>query len=159
MATLRRPEILSDFVSKFSKDQLLILKVDVTSATQIDHAFRTLRDTFGRLDVVFNNAGTNTIGEIEATPEETARSLFDVNFWGATNISRAAVSFFREVNYPGEGGTLLQVSSMLAQEASAGAGYYSARYAAMFKSIHPLTASVTLYSKYGMLYRTFILSI
>ncbi|CCM06216.1 uncharacterized protein FIBRA_08461 [Fibroporia radiculosa] len=37
--------------------------------------------------------------------------MFDVNFWGAMNVSKEALRVFREVNKPA-GGRLLQVSSM-----------------------------------------------
>lgn len=127
VASLQKPEVLSELSSKYSKDQLLILKLDVTKEDNITDAFSQIRDVFGRLDVVFNNAGVAAIGEIEATSDEVARGIFDVNFWGAANISRAAIHFFREINLPGVGGTLLQMSSMFALQAAGCAGYYSAR--------------------------------
>jgi hypothetical protein len=37
--------------------------------------------------------------------------LLQTNFWGATNISLAAIKFFREVNKPA-GGRLIQASSI-----------------------------------------------
>lgn len=127
VATLRKPEVLSDLSSKYSKDQLLVIKLDVAKEADIIDAFSQTGDALGRIDVVFNNAGIAALGEIEATSDEAARGLFEVNFWAATNVSRAAVRFFRETNPPGVGGTLLQMSSMHAQRASAGLAYYSAR--------------------------------
>ncbi|KAF9246602.1 hypothetical protein BU15DRAFT_70679 [Melanogaster broomeanus] len=50
------------------------------------------------------------MGEVEAVPEEAARSVFEVNFLGAANVTKEAVRFFRDVNTP-PGGRLLQVSS------------------------------------------------
>ncbi len=52
------------------------------------------------IDVVFDNAGYGLIAEVKGTTEDRARIMFDVNFWGATNVSREAVRFFREVNKP-----------------------------------------------------------
>jgi hypothetical protein len=52
--------------------------------------------------------------------------LFDTNFFGATWVSIEAIKFFRDVNKPGVGGTLLNVSSMVGFHASAGVGFYSA---------------------------------
>lgn len=43
---------------------------------------------FGRIDIVFNNAGSVAIGEAKARSEETAHSMFDVNCRGAANVSR-----------------------------------------------------------------------
>ena len=64
------------------------------------------KQVFGRLDIIFNNAGYGSVGEAEATPDDVAHGQFDVNFWGAINVSRAAIAFFWEVNRPGVGGTL-----------------------------------------------------
>lgn len=127
VASLRTPEVLFDLSSTYPKDRLIIVKLDVTKKDDITDAFSQIRDVFGRLDIVFNNAGIGAIGEIEATPDEVARDIFDVNFWGATSISRAALHFFREINPPGIGGMLLQMSSMNALQAGACTGYYSAR--------------------------------
>ncbi|KAG2074953.1 NAD(P)-binding protein [Suillus decipiens] len=126
VATLRKPQVLSDLIARYSADKLLVLKVDVTKQEDIDEAFARTRSTFGRLDVVFNNAGYALITEIEGTPVDKARELFETNFWGATNVSRAAVKFFREVNEPGKGGIILQVSSVGGFYAPPELGYYAA---------------------------------
>ena len=57
--------------------------------------------------------------------EDVARELFDVNFWGAVNVSREAVRFFREVNNP-QGGLLLQASSAGGIESLSALPYYCA---------------------------------
>ena len=126
VATLRKPEALSDLEAKYSADQLLVLKLDVSQKGDIDAAFDKVNEVFGRLDVVVNNAAYGIIGEIEGTPEDIARTMFDVTFWGAANISKAAVRFFREVNKPGVGGRLINISSMAGVHALATTGFYSA---------------------------------
>jgi NAD(P)-dependent dehydrogenase (short-subunit alcohol dehydrogenase family) len=126
VATLRRPQVLSDLAARYPADKLLVLKVDVTKQEDIDEAFARTRSAFGRLDVVFNNAGYGLITEIEGTPVDKARELFETNFWGATNVSRAAVKFFREVNEPGKEGIILQVSSVVGFHALPGLSYYAA---------------------------------
>ncbi|KAG1794670.1 uncharacterized protein HD556DRAFT_1369199 [Suillus plorans] len=126
VATLRKPQVLSDLEARYSADKLLVLKVDVTRQEDIDEAFARTRSVFGRLDVVFNNAGYALATEIEGTSDDKARELFETNFWGATNVSRAAVKFFREVNEVGKGGTILQVSSVAGFHALPGMSYYAA---------------------------------
>ncbi|KAG1732561.1 hypothetical protein EDB19DRAFT_1733390 [Suillus lakei] len=126
VATLRKPQVLSDLAARYPADKLLVLKVDVTKQEDIDEAFARTREAFGRLDVVFNNAGYAIFTEVEGTPVDKARELFETNFWGATNVSRAAVKFFREVNEPGKGGMILQVSSVGVFNAVPGLSYYAA---------------------------------
>ncbi|CAL1712886.1 unnamed protein product [Somion occarium] len=125
VATARKPETLDDLKIKYSPSKLLVLKLDVTHAQEIKDVFTKIKETFGRLDVVFNNAGYSTLGEVEATPEDVARGLFDTNFWGATNVSLEAVTFFREENKPA-GGRLIINSSEMGVHSVAACGFYSA---------------------------------
>lgn len=104
--------MLQDLSALHPRERLLVLKVDVTKPADVDRAFARTKEAFGRLDVVFNNAGALVVGEAEMTPINDARVMFDVNFWGAVHVSKASVKFFREVNGPGRGGLLLQVSSL-----------------------------------------------
>ena len=125
VATLRKPEVLSDLTARYPPTQLLVVKVDVTSNADITTAFAKAEEVFGRIDVVFNNAGVCIAGEVESVDEADARDMFDVNFWGAASVTKEAVRFFREVNKP-MGGRLLQVSSRLGFVGQAVCGFYSA---------------------------------
>ncbi|KAI9568292.1 hypothetical protein HD554DRAFT_2205167 [Boletus coccyginus] len=127
VATLRKPKVLQGLSASYSEDRLLVLKADVTNQADIDHAFARTKEVFGRLNVVFNNAGYGVFADAETTPVNAARAMFDVNFWGAVNVSRAAIEFFREVNEPGRGGVLLQNSSIAAVTTLPGITFYSAR--------------------------------
>ncbi|KAF8996892.1 hypothetical protein BDQ17DRAFT_1363847 [Cyathus striatus] len=125
VATLRKPEVLTDLAAKYSALQLLIVKLDVKKEDEIVSAFKAAEERFGRIDVVYNNAGYGTLVEIEGTPDHVSRDMFEVNFWGAANVSREAVRFFRDVNKPA-GGRLLQASSLGGASASPALGYYCA---------------------------------
>ncbi|KAG9310960.1 NAD(P)-binding protein [Chiua virens] len=127
VATLRKPETLSDLIARYPPTQLLVVPVDVTNKAEITAAFARAEQVFGRIDVVFNNAGVTLTGEVESMEEVDARGIFDVNFWGAVHVTKEAVRFFREVNKP-VGGRLLQVSSRLGLVGSVALGYYSASY-------------------------------
>lgn len=87
--------------------------------------FQKAVGVFSRVDVVFNNAGYGVFGEVEGSPEEAVRSMFDTNFWGATNVTREAVRVFREVNKP-VGGRVIVTSSMAGLEPLPIIGYYCA---------------------------------
>lgn len=127
VATLRKPEAISDLTARYPSTQLLVVKVDVTNKADITAAFSKVEEVFGRIDVVFNNAGASFAAEIESIDEADARDMFEVNFWGAARVTQEAVRFFREVNKP-VGGRLLQVSSRLGLIGVAANGFYSASY-------------------------------
>jgi len=125
IATLRKPSALDDLKAKYPPDKLHILKLDVINEGDITAAFKYAEEELGRIDIVFNNAGSSLLAEVEGTSHEVARKMFDVNFWGAMNISKETVPFFREVNKP-QGGRLWNVSSMAGILPIAALGYYSA---------------------------------
>jgi NAD(P)-dependent dehydrogenase (short-subunit alcohol dehydrogenase family) len=79
VATLRRPQVLSDLAARYPADKLL---VDVTKQEDIDEAFARTRSAFGRLNVVFSDAGYGLVTEIEGTLADKARELFETNFFG-----------------------------------------------------------------------------
>ena len=110
VASARTPESLDDLKTSYAADQLLTIRLDVDKATEIKQAFVQAKNAFGRVDVVFNNAGWAILGDLEATPDEEARKMFETNFWSAANISREAARFFREENKP-QGGHLVQNSA------------------------------------------------
>lgn len=125
VAAVRTPASMSAQKDRHG-DLLLVVKVDVQHQEDVDAAFAQAEATFGRVDVVYNNAGYSAVGEVEAMPMADAKDMFEVrqrhprqasaylsqtNFFGATRVSLAAIKFFREVNKP-IGGRLIQASSI-----------------------------------------------
>lgn len=137
VATLRNPSELAELQQMYTEDQLRLSRLDVAVHDEILRTFQEAKDAFGRVDVVFNNAGRSVYGEAEGTPPDLARGLFDINFWGAVNVSTEAVRFFREENEP-RGGVLLNHSSYLGICTFPRAAFYNA-------------------SKHGMLHRPVML--
>lgn len=126
VATLRKPEVLKELQDRTPADRLVVLKLDVTKEDEILNAFTKAKEKFGRVDVVYNNAGFSTATVVEATPDDAARTLFETNFWGSTRVSQEAVRFFREENPKSAGGRLIVISSIAGLNAYAGVGFYSA---------------------------------
>ena len=90
IATLRKPEVLDDLKAQYAADKLLTLKLDVTNLDAIAAAFTKAKEVFGRVDVVFNNAGFSTLSEVESAGgkgEHSARDLFRKKFWSAVHVT------------------------------------------------------------------------
>ncbi|KAI0775583.1 NAD-P-binding protein [Trametes elegans] len=126
VGTARTPSALDDLAGRYPSDRLLVLKLDVTVQQHISDAFTQAKASFGRVDIVVNNAGYGDLGEMESVDDADARAIFDTNFWGATSVTRAAVKFFREANPPGLGGRLLQISSVLGVVGTPAYAFYTA---------------------------------
>ncbi len=64
---------------------VLTLNVDSTDLSALEAASAEIRQTFGNLHVLCNNAGIPGGGKILETPDERWRNTHEVNFWGPLN--------------------------------------------------------------------------
>ncbi len=71
-ATARNPESIAGLKEKYG-DNVLTLALDVTNSTQVKAAVEQAYAYFGRLDIVFNNAGYSLVGTIEEASAEDIR--------------------------------------------------------------------------------------
>ena len=76
---------------------MLPIAADVSLPVSVNALFSRIRLEFGRLDVLFNNAGLNAPGiPIEDLPFETWKSIVDVNLTGAFLCAQAAFRLMKE---------------------------------------------------------------
>ena len=103
VATARKPEVLDDIKAKHPATQFIAVKLDVDKTRDITDAFAQAKKAFGRVDVVFNNAGWGAVGETEAHPEEEARKSSTRTF-GAPQMSaeRLSDSSEKKINPQGD---------------------------------------------------------
>jgi NAD(P)-dependent dehydrogenase (short-subunit alcohol dehydrogenase family) len=73
-ATARRVDDLQDLKDRY-RDQVLLLPLDVTSETQAIEAVMSTIRTFGRLDVLVNNAVYGNVAPVEDTTLEECRAI------------------------------------------------------------------------------------
>lgn len=106
---------------------VLKLSLDVTSQQAIGKAVSDAVLHFKRIDVLVNNAGYGLLGDMEGIPEADARLQLETNFWGPVHLTKEALRVFREVNPQGQGGTVVQVSSIGGWLTAPGHSFYHAR--------------------------------
>jgi NAD(P)-dependent dehydrogenase (short-subunit alcohol dehydrogenase family) len=125
VATARDPHRLEDLVEKYG-DQVRTARLDVADEDAAYAAVRVAVDSFGRLDVVVNNAGYGDIAPFEQLSSERFKALVDTNFYGVVNMTRAALPIMREQ----KSGCILQISSLGGRLATpGGTGYHAAKWA------------------------------
>jgi len=134
-ATARNVESLADLKGKYG-DSVLTLALDVTNPEQVKSAVESAHAHFGRLDIVFNNAGYSLIGTIEEASADNIRALYDTNVLGPISVIQAALPLLRKQGK----GHILGTSSSLGHITYPVIGYYcSSKWA--FEAIHESLAA------------------
>jgi NAD(P)-dependent dehydrogenase (short-subunit alcohol dehydrogenase family) len=90
----RRAERLAETAGDAAR--ALVVPCDVTVPAQVDAAFETIVAAFGRVDVLFNNAGTfGPAASVDEVEVEAWDATVAVNLTGAFLCARAAVRVMR----------------------------------------------------------------
>ena len=125
VATARDPRRLADLAQKYG-NQIRTAPLDVADEDAANAAVQVAVDTFGRLDVVVNNAGYGDIAPFEQLSRERFKALMDTNFYGVVNVTRAAIPIMRKQ----KSGCILQISSVGGRLARPGStAYHAAKWA------------------------------
>ena len=119
--------------------EALLLPADVGDEAQVDAAFARLRDRFGRLDLLFNNAGTGAppVPVDELTVAQW-RAVVDTNLTGSFLCARAAFALMKSQSP--RGGRIINNGSISAHAPRP----FSAPYTSTKHAITGLTKSLSL---------------
>ncbi|GAB3254216.1 SDR family NAD(P)-dependent oxidoreductase [Kineosporia babensis] len=101
---------------------LLVREVDLADEKQVAEAVAATQERFGRLDVVVNNAGYGHLAAVEEVTDAEARTMFDVQIFGAWNVLRAALPLLRAQR----SGHIVNISSIVGLVPFPGWGLYAA---------------------------------
>ena len=123
----RRLDALEETASESgaSDADMLCVSTDVSDPASVDALFAKTVEKYGRLDVLFNNAGTNTPGRTidEISPEDWQK-VIDVNLTGSFLCARAAFAQMR--NQDPQGGRIINNGSISAYVPRPGSIPYTA---------------------------------
>ncbi|MEZ4219445.1 MAG: SDR family NAD(P)-dependent oxidoreductase [Polyangiaceae bacterium] len=103
--------------------ELLALACDLRDEAQILAMFRTLRETWGGVDVLVNNAGLGHLAPLCSGESDHWREMLEVNVLALSICTREAVADMRR---RGDDGHVLHVSSMASHRVPPDSGMYSA---------------------------------
>ena len=97
----------SESVLQHQSDTLIYLPCDVTDPAQIERAVAAVRQRWGRVDILVNNAVLALYAPFEEKNPEDTRREFEVNYFGALNMIAAVLPLMK-----GQGrGIIYNVSS------------------------------------------------
>ncbi len=111
MRDMKKAPFLSvEAVRKGCDHNIHILPLDVTQPQSIRATVDEIIHKKGVIDVLVNNAGFGIGGFFEDLTREDFQKQFEVNFFGALNVTREVVLAMR----PRRAGTIINISSMAA---------------------------------------------
>jgi len=146
IATARQPDDLKPLLEQY-QSQVRAVALDVTDASSARAAIASAVASFGRLDVVVNNAGYANVSSIEDVDDGDFRKQVETNFFGVVNVTKAAIPVLRAQR----SGHIIQISSIGGRVGSAGlSAYQSSKWAVegfsevLAKEVGPFGVRVTI---------------
>jgi len=135
----RRQEALEETAELATSGHPLVVPTDVSDANAVEALFATVKSSFGRLDTLFNNAGTGApatnFGDVDL---DTWNKVVSVNLNGMFLCANAAYRLMRD-QQP-RGGRIINNGSLSAHTPRPG----SAPYTTTKHAITGLTKCITL---------------
>ena len=125
--------------SGLAASRSLVVPTDVTNPAAVRELFARTRDVFGRLDVLFNNAGVNVpAAPFDELPLEHWRNIIDTNLTGAFLCAQEAFRLMK-AQQP-RGGRIINNGSLSAHVPRP----HTAAYSSAKHAISGLTRTITL---------------
>jgi NAD(P)-dependent dehydrogenase (short-subunit alcohol dehydrogenase family) len=122
--TGRRASALDAVVSQ--NPNLAAVTADASQPEDVERTIGQTVDTFGRLDVLVNNAGAGAILPLSEATQERIEDIFAVNVVGPSLLAAAALPYL-EISK----GAIVNVSSTYGHRPIAGLSHYAASKAAL----------------------------
>jgi len=121
VVTARNPQQVQDIVAGH-EDIALVLALDVTDQAQVEAAVKAAEERFGHIDVLVNNAGVGYFGSFEESDLADVRNMFEINVWGLSAMTRAALPGMRARR----SGSVVNISSVGGIAAFPSLSFYNA---------------------------------
>ena len=137
----RRPEPLAAAIAESGvpADQALAVSTDVANPDSVNALFDKVKATWGRLDVIFNNAGVGAPGiPMEDLTYEQWKNVVDINLTGPFLCTQAAIRIMKDQTP--QGGRIINNGSISAHAPRPN----SAPYTSTKHAITGLTKSTSL---------------
>jgi 3-oxoacyl-[acyl-carrier protein] reductase len=123
--------VVAGIVEKGGK--AIAVQGNVSKASDVERLFAETRKTFGRLNVLVNNAGVYEFAPLEKITEEHFHRQFNTNVLGLLLVTREAAKLFGP-----EGGSIINIGSAVSSLAPPASAVYTASKSAVDAITHVL---------------------
>ncbi len=131
----RSQKTLDEAVKLLGKEALAV-QADVAKLADTDKLFAAVQQKFGKIDVLFVNAGIAKFGPIEAVTEEGYDELFDINTKGAYFTIQKALPYLND------GASIILNTSVVSHISAPTGIVYAATKAAMRSMTRSIAAAL-----------------
>lgn len=132
----RNPDSLAAAAQQLG-DGAMTIQGDVSNLADLDTLFQAVRDRFGKIDILFVNAGIAQFAPIEQTEEAMFDQSFDINVKGAYYTIQKALPLLAE------GSAIVVNTSGVNVKGIPGASVYGATKAALRSIVRALAAELS----------------
>jgi 3-oxoacyl-[acyl-carrier protein] reductase len=127
---------------KKADGQAIFARADVSDAKSVENLIQLAVKTFGKLDVLVNNAGVVRMKKIENLTEEDFNFMVNTNFKGVWLMCKYAVP---EMKKAGKG-SIVNLSSITAEQCQTGSSVYGATKGAVLSMSINLAVELAPYN-------------
>ncbi|MGN7293988.1 SDR family NAD(P)-dependent oxidoreductase [Rhizobium sp. SAFR-030] len=117
----RQADKLKSVAAGLPSERVLVQQCDVSHEAQVDAMVQKTHETFGRLDVLVNNAGVHAEGDVENTSTQDWRKVMATDVDGVFFASRAALPHLKTAK-----GSIVNVASVSGTGGDWGMAAYNA---------------------------------
>lgn len=126
-----------------NQGEALFIRGDVTNVNDVKSLVDNVIEKFGRIDVLFNNAGISGVGQLHEIEPEVWNKVMNVNVYGVFLVTKFVIPHMIEQS----SGTIINMSSCIAEIGLADRASYSASKGAILS----LTKSIQVdYAKHNI---------
>jgi len=115
---------------------VLAVRSDTSNLTEIDKLFNVVKEKFGKIDVLFVNAGIGKFAPVEAVTEEVFDSIMNINFKGAYFTIQKALPLLND------NASIVLNASIIANIGMPNSSVYAASKAALITLARTLSAEL-----------------
>ena len=99
---------LDSLKKEFKRSKILAFNPNLASEKEISNVFEEVYKTFGKIDILINNAGVSSSTPLEKYTEEEMENIINVNIKGVFLCSKVGIKYLKETK-----GCIINTSSMV----------------------------------------------
>ena len=129
-ALARRKEMIDKVAADIEKEfgvKAIGVQCDITDTKRVEEAVDEIYKTFGRIDILINNAGTGAVAPAEEITDEQFQGEMNIDLFGTFKVSRAVA---KKAMIPAGYGRIINIASMyglVGNKVAGSAPYHAAK--------------------------------